>query len=261
MSTPVPISVDKAVSIINEMRARKVINYPMPETDEEKIAKAQEIVEFARKAHEDGNTNPAIAIVMNILSLPDTDPAIAGGAEGAVEAPETPAEPENDPEPQNEVEEIQRDIKERVSGFPVPILIQDPGPFPADLTALSMAEIRKLAGTWNRVFASAQWNLSLEQSSLLRAEQVHEHKRGQALKKVDRKDEDGKNRLAAAIEADIASDPEVREWKDRVVKHEAFVTMFKGLVSIYNGNIERLSREITARMAEDGANRHSERKP
>lgn len=271
MSEDVKISVQQATMVISEMRSRGVISEAMPETDEAKVALALKIAKFAKQSYESGNTGDDVQVVINILS---TDSPSAPEPPVEVEEPQgatTPTEPEESPqEPPAKPQavsggastdtEIAGEIEARVSGFPVPEMIPDPGPFPADLTKLSMSEIRKLAGEWNRVFGSATWNLSMEQSNLLFAEQVWESKRGKALKGIERKGEDGKAKLAAAIEAEIASDPEVADWKERVTRHQSFVTMFKGLVRIYEANIERLSREITARMNEDGSNKLSERK-
>lgn len=270
MSEPA-MTVELATCIINEMRSRKVIGTPLPEDPDERIKLASNIVAAAQREHASGNTNPDITVVMNLVKLGPADEALSAPSQAAPEPAEasTPTAP---PEPAQEApsapqgvsettdSEVVADIKQRVSGFPIPQMIPDPGPFPSDLTRLSMVEIRRAAGEWNRVFASALWNLGLEQSELMRAEQVHQGKRNRALKKVSRKDEDGKARLAAAIEADIASDGEVKEWHDRVVKHETYVNMFKGLVRIYEGNIDRLSREITARMAEDSSSKTAERK-
>lgn len=263
------LSVEHARCIINEMRSRGTITDPMPETDEAQIDLGTKIVQVAQREYSKGNTNPAITVVLNILKLAAGDPALTG-QDRVPAAEEAPTPTEAPSEPQAAVQapqaappggtDMREQVMGRVTGFPLPAMIPDPGPFPADLTALSMTEIRRLAGEWNRIYGTAMWNLSLEETDLMRAEQVWERKRGEALQGIERKDEDGKARLAAQIDADVNADPSVREWRDKVVKHEAYVKVFKGLVKIYEGNIERLSREITARQNEEGTAKLSERK-
>lgn len=264
------LTAQQATAIIVEMRDRGVVKEAMPEDDEARIKLAGMIVGAAKREHEKGNASPDVVTVMNILALsspvepseaallpsPMHGPLSAGTQEPSAPVQELPMSGDDGSRDNPAV----KDVKARVKGFPIPLMVPDPGPFPADLTKLSMTDIRRLAGEWNRVFGSAVWNLGLEESSLMRAQQVLDNKRGVALSKIPRKDDEGKSRLAAVIEAEVNADQLVKTWRDKVVTHERYVKIFKALVRIYEANIDRLSREITARQAEEDKSRASERK-
>lgn len=135
--------------------------------------------------------------------------------------------------------------------FPVPPEIEgDPPEMPRDLTAIGDRACRKLHSEFNAWLARVQYLIGVERSDQAAAEALAERHVNLAYRDIEKTDEAGKRKSAAALKAEAETDAEAIEWKQRAAAHGAKLTMLYSLRDIYAGNVERLSRDWRMRRDE-----------
>jgi hypothetical protein len=280
------ISVDTATSIINEAKSGGYEDQPMPEADQEILARAEWWVEEAAKAYEKGMKTDTIKTILTLgLRLPveeggEEKPAaeaeeqpveiaksedLPSHAEEAKEpevydAPGVPGDPPSQPigspsEAVKAAEKVEVDgkvvkalDKERL---PIPAEIEgDPIEMPFDLTGEDDRSIRRLHGVYAAYAARVDYLVATESQALHHAKIVFQHEYDRARKQVPKIDANEKSRLSADIEADVNDDEGVKAWADKVNQHESALLELKALALIYTRNIGVLSREWSMRSDE-----------
>lgn len=132
--------------------------------------------------------------------------------------------------------------------FPVPPSVEGDVPdMPRDLTSLDDRALRKLAGEYNALLARARWLAAVEGSDQANAAHMAEHSFRAARRAVPRLGLDGKRRNADDINDEAYDDPDYRAWKERDLLHDGRFRELRALVAIYEGHIDRLSREASIR--------------
>lgn len=257
-----------ALAIINTAKAGGYEDEPVPQDEEELIARAVYWWREARKAFFEANMRDnAIQTIIwegdavmpkeefdSYGSLPKDDnndiadsyPRRSSG--GLSESDERETEGFNPDYSASTPNEIP--LRERL---PIPPHIEgDPDPMPRDLVSLGDKEIRRLSGEYNAYLARVTYLLGVESSDLANAEHLLDAEKARAIREIDTKDPNDpkKSKLAKVIEAEIAADPKVKEFSDAVAGHQQSAIVLKSLKEIYSGNIDRLSREWTMRQNE-----------
>lgn len=83
---------------------------------------------------------------------------------------------------------------------------------------------------------------------MMAIEHMLEHERRVAAIAVDKTDPTtGKPKLASVVAAEVEEQPSVAALANRLLDHTVAEKGLKALTAIYQGNVERISREITAR--------------
>jgi hypothetical protein len=236
-----------ALAIINEFNGSGEYEpVEVPTDDAGKISLAEKIYADAHRLfHEEGVRGNTIQTILwtgeSVMKeveqkkMADTYPRRSSG--GLSEADER--ETENFPSPEG------IPTRERL---PVPGHIEgDARAMPRDLSTLPDVEIRKLSGEYNAYLARTIFLLSTESAALVMAQHVLEGEKSRAMKNLPKAD---KKMTVKEKEAEIADDPQVKEWSKAVSHHEANVAVLKGLKEIYSGNVSVLSREWTMRQNE-----------
>lgn len=248
-------AVKVAEAIISEAKARLMINSDMPASDDEKIKLARHIVDAARVAEGKAKGSAAEA-VRAVLALASGDGDVNCFEQGEKENIPEPSS-ESDADVQGDVLDTTRESLTRDSflingeGIPAPGEVQDDvDPIPVDVTKCSDLEIRKLYSASNAVSARCKWLVSIEDGRLSAAKRTLEGARRRARQAVPKDRDDGKQRLAADIDADVESDSDVQHWRALVAEHEDNLRNLKALRDIHDGDCDRLSREWTMRSEE-----------
>jgi hypothetical protein len=280
-ATKIPtFTLDQAVAIINEAKGAGAMREAMPEDEEKKFSKAREIVDMALGAYEKGSANPAIRTILSLARLnnedaiPDLGPKPDDPKPGDDLPPEPAPEPSPLPEPSSEPESVvtvpnevaennpDRDppvpggrqrVIERAEklGLPVPqsIAEKDVDPMPRDVTTLDDRKLRAANSEWHGVYSYAAWNLALEEADMMATGHLLDAERNAVMVSLPKTDpETGKPKLAGVIQAEI--EQATKGMADQHFQHQVAVKGLKSLTAIYQGNVDRLSREITARQAE-----------
>lgn len=119
--------------------------------------------------------------------------------------------------------------------------------FPEDLTILSIRELGQQHSFWVGQLGRALFDLSKAEGDLLLAERAYEQYYSMAFLKTETVDENGKKKLAGAIESEAILQKDVQKWANRKMVSQATFTMMKNLVKTYERYADALSREMTRR--------------
>jgi DNA modification methylase len=264
---------DQAVEIIVTAKEAGVLVEAMPEVPEDRVALAESVVRQARNALTHGRDTPIVRTILRLAEM-------GNGADGATFAPDgdgpppqgevpqvqplsdgvkTPEEaPQEAPEappmgtPYEAPPEARASVEARIAqlGLPAPPRVPDDAipNMPMDLTAISDNELRRLHGAFDGMLAWAAYNLALEENDLQAAELLLSHKRGEVIEVIDKIDlTTGKAKLVTVVEAEADRDKDVVRWKAKAAHHKATVRLLKTQRDLYQGHIDRCSREWTMR--------------
>lgn len=142
---------------------------------------------------------------------------------------------------------IARIKKERL---PIPPEIDgEPPLLPRDISLLDDGPLRRLHSEFNAVLARTNWLLAVEEADELAAKIIADHYFSLAVKKAGMNPDPvtNKAKTVSALEAEAASDDNVREWRKRHVQHVIETKLLKSLRDTYQANCERASREFSMR--------------
>jgi hypothetical protein len=276
---------DQAIEIIIEAKTAGVLTQAMPEHEEERIKLAQDIANKAKMALDSGRDTPVIRTILRLAEMsgngnqerpaelrgnevaagrkdrpPEVDSLGAGQTgpapeklperpqQGPQEAPGAPSAPTEYEAP----DRVQKRVLARMAQLGLPAPKQMPADqvpeFPKDLTAITDNELRRLHGAFDAMAAWAAYNFALEENDLQSADLLANFKRGEIIEIIDKVDPlTGKAKLLAQIEAEADHHPEVVRWRVIATRHRAVVRLLKAQRDMYQGHVERCSREWTFR--------------
>lgn len=139
-------------------------------------------------------------------------------------------------------------VPDRNHGHPVPPAVQgEVMPMPRDLTSLDDRQVRRLMGEYNALFARVTWETAIEGADLTNSEHMMEHSLRVARRKVARVDVGGRKLNAEDVNDEARMDPEFQQWEHRYLEHDRRFRELRALKDIYEGHLERLSREASIR--------------
>lgn len=246
----------------------------MPEDEEQIIQDGQYFADEAKKAWDSSMRNDTVATILHLtgeLSDEEYEKAVASGS---AETPtEEPAGAEKEPKyssgtpPRSSGGYSESDLREteaapadssaegmvRKENLPIPkgMGAEEPPDMPRDLVELGDREVRRYHGIYNAFAARARWLLGVATSDLANATYLRDEALRSARRQVDRLDPaTEKARTIETINDEAKEDPDYQMWSERVNKHSHDVGIWKTLVEIYQGNVDRLSREWTMRTDE-----------
>jgi len=139
------------------------------------------------------------------------------------------------------------------SGLPIPEdMAGEPTPLPVDFTTIGDIQLRQLHGEYHAYLARARWLLAIAQNKLASAT----HLRDEAYRVAFQKEHINLELLGQRATKDVVDtaargDSEYKEQNDLVKRHQGEVNIYKALVDIYEGGVDRLSRDWTMRTEED----------
>lgn len=241
----------------------------LPESDEQIIEDGRYFADEAKKAWDTSMRNETVATILH-LTGEISDDEYAAVASGSAETPEgESAEAEvkysSGTPPRSSGGYSESDLREtapadssaeamvRKENLPIPkgVSGEEPPEMPRDLVELGDREVRRYHGIYNAFAARARWLLGVSTSDLANATYLRDEALRIARRKVNRLDpETEKARTIETINDEAKEDPDYQMWTERVNKHSHDVGIWKTLVEIYQGNVDRLSREWTMRTDE-----------
>lgn len=215
------LSKEQAQAILAEARLND-ISAPEPSNDDELIIIAQDIYEDALSAEENGIRGDVVQTIINI---------------GNNKLPDAPA-------------------KETYRNLPVPNDFQGELPeFPRDISVLTDRELRRLHAEFAAMLARANWLTAAGEADEQSSKQIADLKYAQAIRRASENVDlnTGKPKTVPMLEAEAASDEEVKEWRATQREHFIQVKLLKALRDNYQMMCERISREFTMRISEFAA--------
>jgi len=239
--------------------AKSLINLakrPFPDTDAGCLELADKIVRDAQEAWDQGIKGEPVRSIMSIhgatlmasSARPDVDIQRTTWKNPAV-VTQAPSEPSVAP-----VEGKTKGTQGLIAGLReagIPAIAPPTGegtPFPQDLAKMGDTMLRSLASEYTHFLSYTQWRLGVEEADAIVSERMVEKARRSAILSIDRVDpETKKTKLAAHLDAEVGSSPEVLTWEDRLAIHEAGIKLLRAERDIYQGYLDRISREMTAR--------------
>lgn len=209
-------------TILSEAREGGYLDV-IPEDEEDIVREAEFYIQEANKAYEDGlKKDKTVLSIRNLAAL------LA----------------------EEQVEDIfGAPLNDKLKGLPIPEDFKgDATPLPLDFTEIGDRQLRKLHGEYNAYLSRALWLLSTSTNSLYYATHLRDKEYRRLYKKYSEELEKPTRDLVDSYvrEAQSYDDLDVL-----VRKHQEDVTTYKGLVEIYKGSIDRLSREWTMRQDEE----------
>lgn len=249
----------------------------IPVDEEELVAQAEYFSAEAEAAWDSGMRDPYVGRILVARSFMTQEDFEAAMAEG--EIIDGPADVQSDDEQRSEPKYSsgpvprssggysESDLREpssaveaeteaeafmRESRLPIPRSVtQDQPDLPFDFTELDDRVLRRYHSLYGSFLAKARWLLSVTLSDLANATHMRDEAFRVSLLKVDRIDKiTEKAKSVAALDAEAKDSPEYQDWAERVNKHNKDAAIRKGVVDIYQSNVDRLSREWTMRTEE-----------
>jgi hypothetical protein len=192
--------------------------------------------QHAQGAVEDGNADDCIEKIVAIGT-----------------APEAGLEPEADEEKPAKAEVTKENL-------PIPRQIEgDPPVMPRDTSELNDKEVRRLMGEFNACLGRAVWLIQDALDDELRIKQLKENAyRTAYLAEEEAARENSVKLTKEALDFAARESEEFQEYDQQLFEASKLVRNYKALKEIYQGNIDRLSREGTLR--DDEARRDGRRK-
>lgn len=219
----------QAIAIINEAKSRNMLSAELPESDEARVAMAEDIVSKAELAR----------------------PIAKGVAKEAVETILSIANVKQKPAPLKEAFEFvyEHGGVKRTEHLPIPPEIEgDPPHLPIDLTKVDDLALRRLHSEFSACAQRAMWLVTLEEGKESAASRIADQKAYTVMQGLERTDATtGKPKLASIIEAEVAADSEVSKWRGLAADHRNKVRSIKSLRDSYHFACDRISREWSMR--------------
>lgn len=206
----------------------------MPD-ENELIEQGEFYLEHAKAAVEAGNSDETIEKIVELGTSPE---------EGLSK------EPEEEPPTETVTEE----------NLPIPKQIEgDPPVMPRDTSELGDKDVRRLMGEFNACLARATWQLTTSLDKELRLKQLREdaHRRAYLAEEGEAR-EHGAKLTKEMLDFAARESEEYQKYDAELYEASKTVRNYKALKEIYQGNIDRLSREGTLR--DDEARRDGRRK-
>ena len=259
-----------AVEILLEAEKGHFLDEPIPEDEAEQVRLGEWWLEQAQRAVETMPDNETVLAIIELGKngegakdpLPDDEraeaeedaavqAAISAGEEmdrdQETQAEQEPAEPVGSPSPES-TRESPVTGSDRNHGHPVPPVVEgEVMAMPRDLTSLDDRQVRRLMGEYNALFARVTWETAIEGADLTNAEHMMEHSLRVARRKVARVDVGGRKLNAEDVNDEARMDPEFQQWEQRYLEHDRRFRELRALKDIYEGHLERLSREASIR--------------
>lgn len=257
---------DQAIAIITEAKNDGAFDGPLPVSSEDRIKEATNLYKQAKAAAKSDVDFPIVTAIISIaegavapavigdkveveIQEPEYKPELViekvpevAAPKPAAKKPAKPAKKAVEPD----VPELGIDKFLQREGLPIPSEIDwDVKEIPADLTALSEVEVRRMHGQYHAYFSRTLWLLAQEENDLNAAEHLYDMAFAKAIRAI------GGDKITAA-KTEASADPEVVVWKEKMMQHAAAVKKLKALCNIYEASCNRLSREWTMRSEERG---------
>jgi len=222
---------ESALAILNVAREGGYLE-ELPDSDEELIDLAQF---YAKKAKEEYDTNGK-------MRKDPTIKAILALKSAAI-----------DKKNEKAIDQYFGGILEFHQGLPIP---SDPKEeateLPIDFTTLNDKEVRKLHAEYNSYLGRARWLLATATNSLARATHLRDDAYRKAYKHYNTELHLKEMKPTKDLVDSFAKEDEDYKTYDLDVRNEQEkVVIYKALVEIYGGNVDRLSREWTMRTDEE----------
>lgn len=252
---------ESATAVINEAKARKIIDAPMPVDEGERIERATSLVEKAQAAVEKatGDRKDAVVAILNAAG------ANVGAPASTEPQPSETSGQEDSPQgeslgstkrgrPLSEAFRFSYDMagQSHSEDIAVPAEVEGELPvLPIDMTQLSDLELRRLYSKFTAMSVRTAWLVSIEKGKATSAKALERDAFDKALRAVD-KTEPGseKAKLAAVVEAEANEDPEVKQWRATAGRHSDNLEKLKALRETHTESCDRISREWTMRTEE-----------
>lgn len=254
---------DQAVAIITEAKNDGAFDGPLPVSAEDRIKEGVNLYKQAKAAAKRDVDFPIVTAIIAIAEGGTEPVVVEDKVEVEIQEPEYKPElvieePAKEPAPKKTTKSAKKPVEEKEvpalgidkflqrEGLPIPSEIDwDVKEIPADLTALSEVEVRRLHGQYHAYFSRALWLLAQEENDLNAAEHLHDMAFAKAIRAI------GGDKITAA-KTEASADPEVVVWKEKMMQHASAVKKLKALCNIYEASCNRLSREWTMRSEERG---------
>lgn len=276
------IEIDQAIAILREAKRGGHMDEDIPAASEEIEEASRYWVEEAWKGYEQGMRDETVLAILrivdsglldvmqdevydetpeNYLSVSETIPKPIPGATDPIDTTEWRRIVSSeiiDREAWDKattrldrVNIVDKDLAAEYN-LPVPKDFEDePVDMPHDLSGVNDREIRRLSGIYNGYLARTKYLLGLELSNLAQATHLRDAAYREAFKNVRRVDPaTDKAKLKEVMDAEAREDETFEKLDSAVLEHQKKVTVFKALVDIYSGNVDRLSRDWTMRQNE-----------
>lgn len=138
-------------------------------------------------------------------------------------------------------------------GLPIPSNFEgNVEEIPLDLTQLPDLELRRLYSAYNAYHLRAAWLAGVEDSFVRDCETAKSIHLTNAIAKVSKVDDNGKQRTVTSIRDEARGNPVYAKWNQRYSEHYNTYKSFHALEMIYDKACERLSREWTMRSSNNG---------
>jgi hypothetical protein len=231
--------VKRAQSIINEAKSHEVYEDELPEEEDDQILLAEELVEVANDAFNEGNRSEAVTSIKFAAEI-----LIDNSENKEPEEEQTKLGRKDDELYEAEYKEALTEPTE----LPIPPEIQEEIPeLPLDLTELSDKEVMRFHGAFNALSARANWLYAQQEAGESAAKKIVDHMYDLwvvTANKVDPTSKKPKTKDVLRAEA-IQEVDSLGIWVDRQQTHATKAKKLSRLRDIYDNNCDRLSRHWT----------------
>lgn len=137
-------------------------------------------------------------------------------------------------------------------GLPIPKEPEgEPVQMPADISRIEDEELRSYHSLFNYYFGRVRWLLAEEKEKLSMATHLRDSEYRKAYKKYSEQlVKQGERPTKDLVDSFARDEVDFVAWDRKVVDHQNNVEKLRALTDIFEGNIERLSREATMRQNE-----------
>ena len=176
----------------------------------------------------------------------------AGPGEAAETAEETvEPEPESGEESTDDYRDLmvtaEREVVEQRSHVPPAPPKDEDFDLPFDYTTLSDKQLQMFYGIYTALAYHTNYRVLVEEARARACREAATELANNLLVNADKYDDHDKQKTMTILEAEVNSDENVKLWKKRQRKHEAFAHAFKNERDGYNKIVESLSRLETMR--------------
>lgn len=131
--------------------------------------------------------------------------------------------------------------------FPIPIDLEQPPKFPADISKVSFEDLYSLHAQFHAVEARANWVIALEEDKSSDLQELLSGREVEVRNEAPEKNpDDARKKLTEAQrESLVAADPEVKGIKKEIHSHAKVLRKLKVLRDNYHRDVDRCSRQMT----------------
>jgi hypothetical protein len=227
----------------------------MPETEKDRIGMANEFVQLALQARENGNDREPVRAVLSCLDEQEQEEKPQEDFEIPEEEIQDAIEDRHEAFSQESIAvEVIDEPKDKVTllGLPVPELPEEMrgnvDPLPSDITKVDDTTVRRLHWQRHVLDVYAARNLVVEESDARDCRRIATRIQNVVMRELEEDaSKNGIERTQKSLIAEAQQNEEYRLWEDKAERHEQNAREIRQLVEHYRADVAVLSREMSMR--------------